>query len=266
MKYKLTNQEKIVNGQKVSRIYALRDIQACTVKKGDLGGFVSSHANLSQEGDCWIGGDAVVLDTSCVSDDAFVSGMALVEQGSVIGDNAKVFGTAKVVASVMNGEPTVCDDAYVQGVKMTGTAQVVNKAKVEYSLLGGEVIVGDKAHVQYSEIFATQSYILDNATLETVNIGTEAQPALNVWIENDATVTGTNIAGDFIYILNHARIQGKVNINGSQVQLLDYVRVSGVVDIGKDVKLTDLVRVANSIAHPLSFMDETISGDILIAQ
>ena len=42
------------------RIRALRDIPRYHVKAGDLGGWVGPEKNLSQEGDCWVGGNARV--------------------------------------------------------------------------------------------------------------------------------------------------------------------------------------------------------------
>ena len=55
-RYELTD---IRNG-KLRRIRALRDIPRYNVKAGDLGGWVESEKNLSQEGDCWVGGNARV--------------------------------------------------------------------------------------------------------------------------------------------------------------------------------------------------------------
>ena len=47
------------------RIRALIDVRY-GVKKGDLGGYVQSAENLSQEGTCWIADDAVVCENARV--------------------------------------------------------------------------------------------------------------------------------------------------------------------------------------------------------
>lgn len=60
------------HGAEVYRIRALRDIPKHRVKAGDIGGFISSEANLSQEGDCWVGDDALVIDDAQVDGDALV--------------------------------------------------------------------------------------------------------------------------------------------------------------------------------------------------
>ena len=59
------------------RIRALRDIRY-GVEAGDLGGFIESEKNLSQEGDCWVSGNAQVYGNARVSGDALVCGSALI--------------------------------------------------------------------------------------------------------------------------------------------------------------------------------------------
>jgi hypothetical protein len=46
------------NNTELYRIEALRDFG--DVKKGDFGGYVSAEANLSEEGDAWVSGNAWV--------------------------------------------------------------------------------------------------------------------------------------------------------------------------------------------------------------
>lgn len=74
------------------RIRALRDVRE-DVQAGDLGGFVQSEENLSQEGACWIAGNAIVAE------EAYVYG------------NAKLFANA-----VTGGIPVVMEGATVYGV------------------------------------------------------------------------------------------------------------------------------------------------------
>lgn len=76
-KYELVKEDYIIfNGHILFRIRALKDFQTIhglTVKVGDLGGYIQSEKNLSQEGDCWIGSNAKVYDNVCVSDNAYVN-------------------------------------------------------------------------------------------------------------------------------------------------------------------------------------------------
>lgn len=52
MKYKLTEKSKMLWGQTLYRIQALKDFG--DVKAGDLGGWVEGLYNLSQNGKSWI--------------------------------------------------------------------------------------------------------------------------------------------------------------------------------------------------------------------
>ena len=75
MKYKLTNQTIQHKGRTLYRIQALMDFR--DVKTGDLGGWVESEKNLSQEGLCWI------YDEGKVYGNAWVFGNSIVVDSNV---------------------------------------------------------------------------------------------------------------------------------------------------------------------------------------
>lgn len=58
------------------RIIALKDF--ADVKKGDIGGFIKSENNLSQEGNCWIYDNAEIYGHAYVGDNAEVVGFSLI--------------------------------------------------------------------------------------------------------------------------------------------------------------------------------------------
>ena len=70
-KYELTSETKIVFGHILYRIKALSSF-GC-VSAGDLGGFLESEKNLSQNGNAWVFGNAEVYGDARVSGDAEVS-------------------------------------------------------------------------------------------------------------------------------------------------------------------------------------------------
>lgn len=76
------------------RIKALKDFGH--VKKGDLGGFIESEKNLSQDGNAWIYGDARVFGDAEVSGNAKVYGNAEVYGDAIVYGDAKVSGHARV--------------------------------------------------------------------------------------------------------------------------------------------------------------------------
>ena len=57
-KYELTSETKVINGVKLHRIKALESFGR--VEKGELGGWIESEKNLSQDGDAWVFDNATV--------------------------------------------------------------------------------------------------------------------------------------------------------------------------------------------------------------
>ena len=82
-KYELTDETIEVYGTALHRIKALKDFG--NVKKGELGGYVESERNLSQEGNCWVYDNARVYSNAKVFGNAEVCG------------NAEVFGNADYI-------------------------------------------------------------------------------------------------------------------------------------------------------------------------
>src|SRR3546814_1169575 len=100
LKYRLTDESKIVHGVKVFRIEALRDIvykgpaPERRVLTGQKGGFVSNDQNLSHEGECWIADDAVVMQLARVSGGAWLEQEAQARNWAVIGGHTRLSGRA----------------------------------------------------------------------------------------------------------------------------------------------------------------------------
>src|SRR5574344_303624 len=83
-KYKLSNITMKFEGRTLYRVIALKDF--ADVRKGELGGWVESENNLSQEGDCWVYDEAKCLDNSRMYDDSMIF------DDSIMFDNSKMFG------------------------------------------------------------------------------------------------------------------------------------------------------------------------------
>ena len=93
-KYELTSETKIVFGHILYRIKALSSF-GC-VSAGDLGGFLESEKNLSQNGNAWVYGNAEVYGNAWVSGNAEVSGDARVYGNARVYGDASVYGNAEV--------------------------------------------------------------------------------------------------------------------------------------------------------------------------
>ena len=105
-KYKLTEETTNMGNRTLYRIEALRDFG--DVKKGEKGGYVEKEENLSQSGDCWIYGDAMVYNNALVRDDAKVYCNAY--ENVLVHDYAEVYGSTKVYEYAV-----VCDGTKVYG-------------------------------------------------------------------------------------------------------------------------------------------------------
>ena len=146
-KYEITN---IAHPQYpwLHRIRALRDVRE-DVWAGDLGGFVQSEENLSQEGQCWIAGNAVVAEEAYVYGDA------------ILWDHACVRGCAAISGPSRLGGNALIED-YANSV--TGGIPMVMEGATVYGELGGEIEVRETAVI-------LPGVTIDNPTSDVIHIG-----------------------------------------------------------------------------------------------
>lgn len=144
-KYKLMDETYYIGNRAVHPIRALKSFPVSPnvcVKEGDIGGFVESEKNLSQDGTCWIFDNAVVLGDATVRDKARVMGNAIVEGSAVIEEIALVCDHAHI-----------CDHARIRGISyISGNARVKHQAKVcgaaemnGYACIGGHATLAGQA-------------------------------------------------------------------------------------------------------------------------
>ena len=93
-KYEFTGETKNSAGVILHQIRALIDFG--NVKLGDLGGWIESEKNLSQEGNAWVYGDAHVYGDARVYDNAQVCGSAIVYGNARVCGDAQVYRTRDI--------------------------------------------------------------------------------------------------------------------------------------------------------------------------
>lgn len=125
------------------------------VHVGELGGYVESEDNLSQEGSCWLFDKARVKDGGKVLDDAIVYDKCLVSKnsiirgGSVVGGHCFVTNQSVIIDSklegnvIVNGHSTIHSGAYLYG-----------EIGVDQSNIGGLVNLIGRISVKKSRITA----------------------------------------------------------------------------------------------------------------
>ncbi len=141
-KYRLINETYPVGDHVLYRICALHNF--ADVKAGDLGGWIESEANLSQEGDCWIRDGACVFGQANVSNDAQVCGNALVYGKARVSGKAYVGGRARIFSqALVDGRARVTEDAHIYG-----NARVIDEARVYgCARVGGNICIDEAAHI-----------------------------------------------------------------------------------------------------------------------
>ena len=163
-KYVLTNDTIKIGRKTLHRIVALKAFS--NVKIGDLGGYVESESNLSQEGDCWVDDNARVYDNAevygnaHVYDNADVYGNARVHGNAEVCGNARVYGNADVKEDVK-----VYDNALVYDeADLFGLAEIYDNAQI----YGRACIFGtvcENAKVYGVCTISGNSYIDSNANI-----------------------------------------------------------------------------------------------------
>lgn len=188
-KYKLIRAGKMSVHQrdwKARRFYqlvALRDIPLHNVKAGDLGGYVTDDQILSQEGNCWIGEEAQVIDEVRVFGDAYIGGKSLVynffgydlfikdnailrenavvwiyrdtstlthglTSEVIIGGSAEIYGNANLVnVKEVSGFAKIHGDAHLgNNTVVTGTVDISGGTRIDegVKILGDTQIFGKK--------------------------------------------------------------------------------------------------------------------------
>ena len=157
-KYELTEETMEFNGCNLHRIKALKDFS--DVKKGDLGGWVESEDNLSQEGNCWLYGNSKVCANGLVKKNAIVKGISSIMNNSIISGNAELNGDITIT-----GHVTIKDDVMITGkVALSRNVYLYSNATIE-STLGNEIL-----QIHNSGYIGTNAYITTETDLIAIMI------------------------------------------------------------------------------------------------
>lgn len=188
-KYILTDRTKEVDGHTLHRIQAIKDFG--NVHNGDLGGWIESESNLSQEGRCWVSDDAIVYgnatiqydaqvyDHADVHGDANICGYARIHGHAVVYGNAHIFNLAQIYDhaeiagySSIFGNAQVYGHTWISGddvdiyghAKVYDHARVYNKAKIYgNAMVFGQAKIQDKTTI-YDQAKVCGSVVISGYT------------------------------------------------------------------------------------------------------
>ena len=125
--------------------YSEEKVVMYEMMKGELGGWLESLSNLSQEGNCWVHADGYVMGAASVYGDAEVKGGAEVGGSARVGDKVVLDGKFGV-----GGSARILDEAKVKGqerMAVFGSAVVRGKSEIlEEAQAYGHAKIGDLEH------------------------------------------------------------------------------------------------------------------------
>lgn len=143
-----------VLGASIYRVRALRAIPEHRVNAGDLGGFVASEYNLSQEGSSWIADDAMAVGRSRVEQNGLLCHHAIAS------DHALIAGQAKLRQMSRASGHAIIRDTAALGDLAHATGNVTIDGPL--TINGGASLSGDDLYRQSTDVpwtFRAQSGI-----------------------------------------------------------------------------------------------------------
>ena len=243
-KYELVMEDSIKHNTHYDlfRIRALKDIPLHGVKVGDLGGYIESPFNLSQDGSCWVANNAKVSELSQVKDSALIKDDASIENGSIIKGRAIISDKAHVVNSVIGGDAriggtsTIINSSIKDKVEVFGETtdnrpliietQISNKAKVldhtmvTDSVISDDVVIKDDATVSQLSHLSQDACVCGKAIVEACKLSG------NVSIQDSATIVGCTLkygenVGGVVFVKSNDDITFTVNGNREVTTVVD---------------------------------------------
>ena len=113
MKYKLTENTISIYGKTLYQIQSLCSFSS--IEKGDLGGYLEHEDNLSQEGSCWAGPNAYIMDQATLEHNSLAAGLSP-NNPLIIKDNAWLSGASVVLGEgIIQDQVCVAEHTFIKG-------------------------------------------------------------------------------------------------------------------------------------------------------
>lgn len=178
-----------------------------TPQKGDLGGFVQSEKNLSQQGNCWVADNAKVYDNAKISGNAEVLDNAEVFDNSEISGNVSIGGITEICGNTKLNETYRYSSRYLiyNNIKIFGDSFLldlpINQFNKNYSI---SLVSGNAFHdIHDAEI---ECYDMYNLNLEVSTLDFDGWERIIIYRKKTKTIRAGKFEGtvkDFINFYNH---------------------------------------------------------------
>lgn len=170
-KYEFTGDTLEIEGRVLKRIVALKDFQILgkTIRKGDLGGWIESEKNLSQEGNCWVDDEArvygnVYQEETTVTGNAWVFGEAIIQDNSTIQDDVTIYGNVRITNSKMMGNVSAYGKVWIDksAIYSRGRGQLYGNVVIDScQIAGGSYTICENTYLKDLCINFSNSVISD---------------------------------------------------------------------------------------------------------
>lgn len=187
------------DGTKLYRVCAVIDLPFTDEQ---LGGYIESEDNLSQDGNAWVRPGAYVMGNAKIIDGACVQGDD--KDIALIKDNAIISGKAFVTSGMVKGNAIITDDASVIGAKVSENAVISGCAKIHGK---GVYISGNAKVTDVARITAVSniSKVYDDAVV------------CGKAIVHESTVCGNAVVQDEALVNCCAIIKGRAVVGGNAI-------------------------------------------------
>lgn len=216
-------------------------------KMGQKGGWIERMENLSQDGECWVGDNAIVCGRAYVSDNAQI------RDSAEVGDNARVAEDAEV-----QGESCVQESAYVHGmalisgenrIAVSGSAEVLGRV-MDKSVARDRAYVGEDVELMGEAKVVEHGIVLAGYLRDDSVVTGNAIVAAGNWDENDRPmVTESSEVGDEV-------IMAGGSAQGSKILGLAVVESANV----KQSRIEGQPNLVNMRGGELTVENSTIKG------
>lgn len=181
-----------------------------TPQKGDLGGFVQSEKNLSQQGNCWVADNAKVYNNAKISGNAEVLDNAEVFDNSEISGNVSIGGITEICGNTKLNETYRYSSRYLiyNNIKIFGDSFLldipINQFNKNYSVSlvsGGAFSDIDTPHDPEIECYG-----MYNLNLVVNTLDSDGWERLIIYRKKTKTIRAGKFEGtvkDFINFYNH---------------------------------------------------------------
>lgn len=203
-KYKLSDVSITINRGAEIVLYRIEAIRSFNdVICGDMGGYVESEDNLSQEDDCWIYDDSMVFNKARVSNKAVVHNNVIIYKGAIIKDNVIITDNVVIEGeSIISGNSQISDNVEIYGTcNIYGNSIITNDVSLyEEITIGDNSFIADNTKLIGKITINGKSLLCGNTQIKCVK-GITLNNITLIWANDITVINGKNHKkGDLEYI------------------------------------------------------------------